>query len=167
MPDIAPVRPRNDAAALEWLRGQPSRRTNFPTAELGRQWGWQRRRQPRLKAWQKAGLVTRHGNVFTVADSAPKASIDVAAYLAAIVMAGAAAFGAAAFFSIKGMVVLFPGASLAVVVMAFAMEGAKLVTAGWLARRWRMTAPVSGALPSLCSSPALPSSMQLAFMPPM
>jgi hypothetical protein len=45
----------------------------------------------------------------------------------------------AAFFSIKGMVVLFPGASLAVVVMAFAMEGTKLVTAGWLARRWRVT----------------------------
>jgi hypothetical protein len=61
----------------------------------------------------------------------------VAAYIAAIVLAGAAAF-----FSIKGMVVLFPGASLAVAVMAFAMEGAKLVTTGWLARRWRMTAPV-------------------------
>jgi hypothetical protein len=61
----------------------------------------------------------------------------VAAYAAAIALAGAAAF-----FSIKGMVVLFPGASLAVVVMAFAMEGAKLVTAGWLARRWRVTALV-------------------------
>jgi hypothetical protein len=91
----------------------------------------------RLKAWQKAGLVTRRGNVITVADSAPKANIDLAAYVAAIVLAGAAAF-----FSIKGMVVLFPGASLAVVVMAFAMEGAKLVTAGWLARRWRVTALV-------------------------
>jgi hypothetical protein len=34
------------------------------------------------------------------------------------------------------------GASLAVVVMAFAMEGAKLVTTGWLAQRWRVTAPV-------------------------
>ena len=38
--------------------------------------------------------------------------------------------------------VLFPGASLAVVFMASAMEGAKLVTAGWLSRRWRVTAPV-------------------------
>ena len=28
----------------------------------------------------------------------------------------------------------------AVVTMAVAMEGAKLVTAGWLARRWRVTA---------------------------
>jgi hypothetical protein len=40
------------------------------------------------------------------------------------------------------MVVLFPVASLAVVVMASAMEGAKLVTAGWLAQRWRVTALV-------------------------
>jgi hypothetical protein len=95
------------------------------------------RASQRLKARQKVGLVTRHGNVITVADSTPKASIDVAAYVAAIFLAGAAAF-----FSIKGMVVLFPGASLAVVVMAFAMEGAKLVTTGWLAERWRLTAPV-------------------------
>ena len=63
------------------------------------------------------------------------AGIDVAAYTAAIVLAGAAAF-----FSIKGMVVLFPGAPQAVVGMAVAMEGAKLVTAGWLARRWCVTA---------------------------
>jgi hypothetical protein len=67
--------------------------------------------------------------------SATRAGIDVAAYTAAVALAGAAAF-----FSIKGMVVLFPGASLAVVVMAIAMEAAKLITAGWLARRWRATA---------------------------
>src|SRR5262245_27934066 len=48
--------------------------------------------------------------------------------------------GAAAWFSIRGMVVLFPGAPSAVVSMAVAMEAAKLVTAGWLARRWRVTA---------------------------
>jgi hypothetical protein len=56
----------------------------------------------------------------------------MAAYLAVVALAGAAAF-----FSIKGMVVLFPGAPAAVVGMALAMEGAKLVTTGWLARRWR------------------------------
>jgi hypothetical protein len=38
------------------------------------------------------------------------------------------------------MAVLFPGAPLSVVAMAMAMEAAKLVTAGWLARRWRVTA---------------------------
>jgi hypothetical protein len=61
--------------------------------------------------------------------------IDLAAYTAAIALAGAAAW-----FSIRGMVVLFPGAPLSVIGMAIAMEGAKLVTAGWLARRWRTTA---------------------------
>jgi hypothetical protein len=57
---------------------------------------------------------------------------DMAAYLAVVALAGAAAF-----FSIKGMVVLFPGAPAAVVGMALAMESAKLVTTGWLAWRWR------------------------------
>jgi hypothetical protein len=71
-----------------------------------------------------AGNVHRH-----------RATADMAAYVAAIALAGAAAW-----FSIKGMVVLFPGAPMAVVAMAVAMETAKLVTAGWLARRWRTTA---------------------------
>ena len=51
--------------------------------------------------------VMRHG-----------AGIDVAAYTAAVALAGAAAW-----FSIRGMTVLFPGAPLAVVGMAVAMEG--------------------------------------------
>jgi hypothetical protein len=57
-------------------------------------------------------------------------------------MAAVALAGAAAFFSIKGMVVLFPGASVAVIAMSTTMEAAKLVTAGWLPRRWRSTAAV-------------------------
>ncbi len=60
---------------------------------------------------------------------------DVTAYVAAIALAGAAAW-----FSIRGMVVLFPGAPQSVVAMAISMEVAKLVTAGWLARSWRTTA---------------------------
>jgi hypothetical protein len=62
-------------------------------------------------------------------------AIDIAAYFSAVTLAGCAAW-----FSIKGMTVLFPGAPLGVVAMAIAMETAKLVTAGWLARRWRSTA---------------------------
>ena len=60
-------------------------------------------REPVPKSLAKAGLVTRRGNVITVADS----SIDVAAYIAATVLAGAAR----------------------AVVVVFAMEQAKLVTA--------------------------------------
>ena len=40
-----------------------------------------------------------------------------------------------AYFSVRGMVVLFPGAPTAVVSMAVTMEAAKLITAGWLARQ--------------------------------
>jgi hypothetical protein len=65
------------------------------------------------------------------------AAADVAAYTAAVALAGAAAF-----FSVKGMVTLFPGAPLAIIGMAATMESAKLITAGWLARRWRATALV-------------------------
>lgn len=70
----------------------------------------------------------------TVAHPAGHAA-DVTAYVAAVGLAGAAAW-----FSIRGMVVLFPGSPMSVVAMALAMEAAKLVTAGWLARRWRATA---------------------------
>jgi hypothetical protein len=70
--------------------------------------------------------------------TAPSVTVsDPIAYAAAIALAVCAAW-----FSIKGMVVLFPGAPLAVVAMAIAMETAKLVTAGWLASRWRATARV-------------------------
>jgi hypothetical protein len=61
--------------------------------------------------------------------------VDYMAYISAVTLAGAAAY-----FSIRGMVVLFPGAPAAVVAMAVAMETAKLTTAAWLARRWRETA---------------------------
>ena len=158
--EITPIRPFNEAAALDWLRSQPGGRINLPAAELSRRWGWQRQRTGRrLKAWTKAGLVSRRGNIITVADVSvtppkagpvarpvrvtqgraalvtPSAGLDVAAYLAAVGLAAVAAW-----FSIRGMVVLFPGAPLSVVAMAVAMEAAKLVTAGWLARRWRVTA---------------------------
>jgi hypothetical protein len=64
--------------------------------------------------------------------------------------------GAAARFSIRGVVVLFPGSLLSVISMACAMESAKLVTAGWLARRWRAIAWVWRlVLPALVAGLAL------------
>src|SRR5258706_886803 len=52
-------------------------------------------------------------------------AVDLAAYTAAVALAGAAAW-----FSIRGMVVLFPGSTNSVIAMAIAMEAAKLITAG-------------------------------------
>lgn len=58
--------------------------------------------------------------------------VDMLAYAAAIGLAGTAAY-----FSIKGMIVLFPGAPIAIVVMGLVMEAAKLVTVAFLARQWK------------------------------
>jgi hypothetical protein len=55
-------------------------------------------------------------------------------------MAYAAAVGlaaVAAWFSLKGLAVLFPGAPIAIVVMGGVMEAAKLIACGWLAGAWR------------------------------
>jgi hypothetical protein len=60
--------------------------------------------------------------------------IRFAAYIAAVTLACAAAW-----FSIRGMVVLFPGSPIAVVGMAIAMESAKLIVAGFLGRCWSST----------------------------
>ena len=43
----------------------------------------------------------------------------------------------AAYFSVTGMAEIFPGAALAVMVLAATMEAGKLVIAGWLAAHWR------------------------------
>jgi hypothetical protein len=78
---------------------------------------------------------TPHPTPELTARPASRTAVDVAAYVAAVALVSAAAW-----FSIRGMVVIFPGSPVPVVVMAVAMEAAKLVTAGWLARRWRSTA---------------------------
>jgi hypothetical protein len=111
-------------------KGEGSRKPDRTNAE----------RQRRFKQRRKAGnAVTRPAvtpaPTVTVTPVTWLAAIDVAAYTAAIALAGAAAF-----FSIRGMTVIFPAMPTAVVGMAVAMESAKLVTAGWLARRWRSTA---------------------------
>jgi hypothetical protein len=43
----------------------------------------------------------------------------------------------AAYFSVTGMAEIFPGAPVAVLVLAATMEAGKLVIAGWLAAHWR------------------------------
>jgi hypothetical protein len=45
----------------------------------------------------------------------------------------------AAFFSVTGMVEVFPGAPVAIMVLAGSMEAGKLVIAGWLAAHWHVT----------------------------
>jgi hypothetical protein len=77
----------------------------------------------------KAGVTVDHGT-----HERRTGAVDIAALTAAVALATVAAW-----FSIRGMTVLFPGAPVAIVAMTVAMESAKLVTAGWLASRWRAT----------------------------
>jgi hypothetical protein len=59
---------------------------------------------------------------------------NVVAYMAAVALAGVAAY-----FSVGGMAEIFAGAAVAVMVLAGTMEATKLVIAGWLARHWQAT----------------------------
>lgn len=64
--------------------------------------------------------------------------VNVLAYAVAVALAGIAAY-----FSISGMIVLFPGAPDAIVTMGVVMEAAKLVTVAFLAHQWRTLARLS------------------------
>jgi hypothetical protein len=67
--------------------------------------------------------------------------VNALAYAVAVSLAGIAAY-----FSIRGMTVLFPGAPTAIVTMGVAMEAAKLVTVGFLAHQWRLLGRLSRAV---------------------
>lgn len=120
-----------DAATVTPLRAA---KTSQPSAAALRQ----RRYRANKKGKQETGKappvyiesVTRPAAIMAPAMS----RTDVTPYIAAVALAGAAAW-----FSVRGMTVLFPGAPLSVIAMSMAMESAKLVTAGWLARRWCVT----------------------------
>jgi hypothetical protein len=58
--------------------------------------------------------------------------VSFLAYTVAVALAAIAAY-----FSITGMIVLFPGAPAAIVVMGVVMETAKLITVAFLAHQWR------------------------------
>jgi hypothetical protein len=67
--------------------------------------------------------------------AAPRGSgmdgLDVLAVLAALSLAGVAAW-----FSVHGMIVLFPGNPAAALWLGISLEGAKIITAAWLGARW-------------------------------
>jgi hypothetical protein len=73
---------------------------------------------------------------------APKSRrTPIADTLAYAVACGLAAI--AAWFSLKGLAVLFPGAPYEIVAMGAIMEAAKLVACGWLAGAWRQSLGLS------------------------
>ena len=62
----------------------------------------------------------------------PERASGALALVAAVALATVAAY-----FSVTGMAEIFPGAPVAVMVLAATMEAGKLVMAGWLAANWR------------------------------
>jgi hypothetical protein len=62
----------------------------------------------------------------------PERASSAFALVAALALATVAAY-----FSVTGMAEIFPGAPVAVMVLAATMEAGKLVIAGWLAAHWR------------------------------
>lgn len=60
--------------------------------------------------------------------------ISILAFIAAIAIASVAAW-----FSIIGLIALFPGSALSIAIMAGTLEVGKLVTASWLYRNWEKT----------------------------
>jgi hypothetical protein len=64
--------------------------------------------------------------------AAPERASGALALVAAVALATVAAY-----FSVTGMAEIFPGAPVAVMVLAATMEAGKLVMAGWLAAHWR------------------------------
>jgi hypothetical protein len=70
--EVLPIRPLTEGAALDWLRGQPGGRTTLSGAEIGRRWGWDRRRvSRRLREWKRAGVIKARGSTIMVVDNAP------------------------------------------------------------------------------------------------
>jgi hypothetical protein len=110
-----------------------------------------------MKAWQKAGLVTRRGNVITVTDSASKANIDVPRTCCDCP-------GRCCFLFDQGH-----GGAVPCRIVGRGCHGVRDGSGQARDRRMAHPAMASGSpglahLPSLCSSPTVPSLMQLAFL---
>ena len=74
-----------------------------------------------------------------VAEPVPVVQERAGASRAFALVAALALAAVAAYFSVAGMAEIFPGAPVAVMVLAATMEAGKLVIAGWLAAHWRRT----------------------------
>jgi hypothetical protein len=136
---MAAAKAFTDRQALEWLAA--NRRRPASDAELAELWGWNEAKVRRRRlAWEaqaftdvapKVGAteVVRHAD----AARSQCGSQRLIAYVTAAALASAAAY-----FSIGGLVELFPAQELAVAVLGGILEVAKLVMVAWLTTHWRL-----------------------------
>jgi hypothetical protein len=101
-----------------------------------------RSRAPRAPKRTKATAEQETPSAPLTVSAAPVSPATVAAGSerasgAFALVAGVALATVAAYFSVTGMAEIFPGAPIAVMLLAATMEAGKLVIAGWLAAHWR------------------------------
>ena len=94
------------------------------------------RKRTKANGQQEASSPSPTVSAVSIPAEAVAATTDRASSAVALVAAVALAT-VAAFFSVRGMAEIFPGAPVAVMVLAATMEAGKLVIAGWLAAHWR------------------------------
>jgi hypothetical protein len=94
------------------------------------------RKRTKANGKQEAPSASLTVSAASIAPEAVAATTERASGAVALVAAVALAT-VAALFSVRGMAEIFPGAPVAVMVLAATMEAGKLAIAGWLAAHWR------------------------------
>jgi len=129
--------PRLVATKVENISVEPSGKAPLPATKRSRP----RPAPKRTKATKAKGKQEAPSAPLTVsaAPSVPEAvpATPERASGAFALVAALALATVAAYFSVTGMAEIFPGAPVAVLVLAATMEAGKLVVAGWLAAHWR------------------------------
>ena len=129
--------PRLVATKVENLSVEPSSKAPLPATKRSRP----RPAPKRTKATKAKGKQEAPSAPLTVSaaptvpeavPATPERASGAFALVAALALATVAAY-----FSVTGMAEIFPGAPVAVLVLAATMEAGKLVVAGWLAAHWR------------------------------
>jgi len=132
--------PRLVATTDENIGVEPSGKTRLPAKKRSRPAPAAKRtkeaKTTKAKDKQEAPTAPLTASATLIVPEAVPASPERASGAFALVAALALAT-VAAYFSVTGMAEIFPGAPLAVMVLAATMEAGKLVIAGWLAAHWR------------------------------
>ena len=129
--------PRLVATTAENISVEPSGKQPLPATKRSRASPAPKRtRATKAKGKQEAPsaplTVSAAPTVPEAVPASPERASGVIALVAALALATVAAY-----FSVTGMAEIFPGAPVAVMVLAATMEAGKLVIAGWLAAHWR------------------------------
>ena len=129
--------PRLVAATVENISVEPSGKAPSPATKRSRASPVPKRtRATKAKDKQETPstplTVSAAPTVPEAVPATPERASSAFALVAALALATVAAY-----FSVTGMAEIFPGAPVAVMVLAATMEAGKLVIAGWLAAHWR------------------------------